>query len=98
VSAFLRLLNQSGVSKCYKRIIVFLLLFFFFLGKGNEEEGKQKVAQIHDMKERLKQENDALKKLKQGLKDVQEKQKNEKEVPLLLPSELNNYPNLKTVL
>jgi len=50
------------------------------------------------MKERLKQENDALKKLKQGLKDVQEKQKNEKEVPLLLPSELNNYPNLKTVL
>ena len=38
------------------------------------------MAQIHEMKEKLKQENDALKKLKQSLKDVQEKQKNEKEV------------------
>ena len=32
------------------------------------------------MKEKLKQENDSLKKLKFSLKDIQEKQKNEKEV------------------
>lgn len=38
------------------------------------------------MKEKLKQENEVLKKLKANLKDVQEKQKNEKEVPKLLVS------------
>lgn len=32
------------------------------------------------MKEKLKQENEQLKKIKQNLKDVQEKQKHEKEV------------------
>ena len=53
---------------------------FTFVGKGNDEEGKAKVSRIHEMKEKLKQENDVLKKLKQQLKDVQEKQKNEKEV------------------
>lgn len=58
------------------------LNFFIFdtLGKGNDEEGKAKVVQIHEMKEQLKQENDNLKKLKQLLKEVQEKQKSEKEV------------------
>lgn len=35
--------------------------------------------EIHEMKEKLKQENEVLKKLKANLKDVQEKQKNEKE-------------------
>merc|ERR1712100_212852 len=48
-------------------------------GKQSEEEGKKKVAEIHELKEKLKNENDALKKLKQTLKDVQEKQKSEKE-------------------
>ena len=42
--------------------------------------------EIHEMKEKLKQENEVLKKLKASLKDVQEKQKNEKEVPKLLVS------------
>lgn len=42
--------------------------------------------EIHEMKEKLKQENEVLKKLKANLKDVQEKQKNEKEVPKLLVS------------
>lgn len=35
------------------------------------------------MKEKLKQENDSLKKLKLNLKDIQEKQKNEKEVSIV---------------
>lgn len=48
-------------------------------GKGNDEEGKHKVGEIHKMKEKLKQENEQLKKIKQNLKDVQEKQKHEKE-------------------
>merc|ERR1712048_526743 len=53
-------------------------------GKQSEEEGKKKVAEIHELKEKLKNENDALKKLKQTLKDVQEKQKSEKEVSLFM--------------
>ena len=41
------------------------------------------MAAIHDLKEKLKGENDELKKIKHRLKDVQEKQKAEKEVSQL---------------
>ena len=60
-----------------------MIFHFIFKGKGNEDEGKRKVTQIHEMKEKLKQENDSLKKLKLNLKDIQEKQKNEKEVRII---------------
>lgn len=40
------------------------------------------MAAIHDLKEKLKSENDELKKIKHKLKEVQEKQKAEKEVSL----------------
>ena len=53
------------------------------LGKSGDEEGKQKVAKIHELKEKLKQENEVLKKIKQNLKDVQDKQKVEKEVYII---------------
>ena len=53
------------------------------LGKSGDEEGKQKVAKIHELKEKLKQENEVLKKIKQNLKDVQDKQKVEKEVHII---------------
>ena len=53
---------------------------FPWLGKSDSEDGKQKVAEIHTLKEKLKQESENLKKIKQQLKDVQEKQKVEKEV------------------
>lgn len=49
-------------------------------GKRNEDENKSRVASIHDLKEKLKSENDELKKIKHQLKEVQEKQKAEKEV------------------
>lgn len=49
-------------------------------GKSSEEENKARVAAIHDLKEKLKGENDELKRIKHKLKDVQEKQKAEKEV------------------
>lgn len=49
------------------------------MGKGNDEEGKKKVGEIHSLKEQLKQESEVMKKLKQQLKDIQEKQKSEKE-------------------
>ena len=52
-------------------------------GKSSEEENKTRVAGIHDLKEKLKGENDELKKIKHKLKDVQEKQKAEKEVSRL---------------
>lgn len=65
---------------CLFGFINIQLSFISWLGKGNDEEGKAKVSQIHEMKEELKQQNDTLKKLKQQLKDVQEKQKNGKEV------------------
>lgn len=38
------------------------------------------VATIHNIKEKLKGENDELKKIKHKLKEIQEKQKAEKEV------------------
>lgn len=52
-------------------------------GKSSEEENKARVAAIHDLKEKLKGENDELKRIKHKLKDVQEKQKAEKEVSQL---------------
>ena len=52
------------------------------LGK-NEEESKNKLQEIQEMKERLKQENDNLKQIKHKLKEIQEKQKLEKEVSTL---------------
>ena len=42
------------------------------------------MAEIQEMKEKLRQENESLKKLKQSLKEVQDKQKLEKEVKVLL--------------
>lgn len=45
----------------------------------NEEESKNKLQEIQEMKERLKQENDNLKQIKHKLKEIQEKQKLEKE-------------------
>ena len=51
------------------------------LGK-NEEESKNKLQEIQEMKERLKQENDNLKQIKHKLKEIQEKQKLEKEVSI----------------
>ena len=41
------------------------------------------MSAIHDLKEKLKSENEELKKIKHNLKDIQEKQKAEKEVKLL---------------
>ncbi|XP_065069863.1 kinesin-II 85 kDa subunit-like [Rhopilema esculentum] len=49
------------------------------IGKAGDDEGKKKVAEIHSLKEQLKQESEQMKKLKQQLKDIQEKQKSEKE-------------------
>ena len=49
-------------------------------GKSSEEENKSRVADIHNLKEKLKSENEELKKIKYKLKDVQEKQRAEKEV------------------
>ncbi|XP_047126067.1 kinesin-2b isoform X1 [Hydra vulgaris] len=48
-------------------------------GNGNSKDGKQKVAEIQEMKEKLRQENETLKKIKQNLKEIQDKQKLEKE-------------------
>jgi ATP-dependent Lon protease len=42
------------------------------------------VSEIQEMKDRLKQENDNLKKIKHQLKENQEKQKVEKEVRMIL--------------
>jgi len=49
------------------------------MGKAGDEEGKRKVAEIHGLKEQLKQESEAMKKVKQHLKDIQDKQRSEKE-------------------
>lgn len=49
------------------------------MGKAGDEEGKRKVAEIHGLKEQLKQESEVMKKVKQQLKDIQDKQRSEKE-------------------
>ncbi|XP_021340349.1 kinesin-like protein KIF21A [Mizuhopecten yessoensis] len=48
-------------------------------GKSSESETKKRVTAIHELKERLKKETDILKKLKQQIKDVQDKQREERE-------------------
>jgi len=48
-------------------------------GKVSENETKQRVTAIHELKEKLKRDTDALKDIKKRLKDVQDKQKAEKE-------------------
>ena len=57
-------------------------------GKANEEEGKKAIAHIQDMKEKLKQENEILKKIKTNLKENQDKQKAEKEDAKVIPVEM----------
>ena len=49
------------------------------MGKAGDEEGKKKVAEIHGLKEKLKQESESMKKVKQQLKEIQDKQRSEKE-------------------
>ena len=49
------------------------------MGKAGDEEGKRKVAEIHGLKEQLKQESEVMKKVKQQLKEIQDKQRSEKE-------------------
>ena len=51
-----------------------------FSGKSSGEENKSRVDAIHALKEKLKSENDELKKIKYRLKEIAEKQKAEKEV------------------
>ncbi|XP_069129785.1 chromosome-associated kinesin KIF4B-like isoform X2 [Argopecten irradians] len=48
-------------------------------GKSSESETKKRVTAIHELKEKLRKETDILKKLKQQLKDVQDKQREERE-------------------
>ncbi|XP_064636448.1 kinesin-II 95 kDa subunit-like [Lineus longissimus] len=48
-------------------------------GKASESETKQRVAAIHELKERLKRETENIKDIKSRLKEVQEKQRQEKE-------------------
>ncbi|XP_046853337.1 kinesin-like protein klp-20 isoform X2 [Xenia sp. Carnegie-2017] len=49
------------------------------IGKNKEEESKSKIVEIQGMKDRLKHENDNLKKIKNELKENQEKQRIEKD-------------------
>ena len=49
-------------------------------GNATDAETKTKVTAIHDQKERLKRESEAIKDIKRRLKEVQEKQKSEKDV------------------
>ena len=53
------------------------------VGKKKEEESKSKIVEIQGMKDRLKHENDNLKKIKNELKENQEKQRIEKDVSTL---------------
>ena len=53
---------------------------FSFQGKANESETKQRVGAIHELKEKLKKETENLKSIKNKLREVQDRQKNEKEV------------------
>ena len=48
-------------------------------GKAKESETKPRVHAIHDLKEKLKRETDSLKDIKKRLRDVQDKQRSEKE-------------------
>ncbi|XP_072040599.1 osmotic avoidance abnormal protein 3-like isoform X1 [Amphiura filiformis] len=48
-------------------------------GKATESETKARVNAIHDLKEKVKKENDNLKEVKRQLKELSEKQKREKE-------------------
>ncbi|CAH1778263.1 unnamed protein product, partial [Owenia fusiformis] len=48
-------------------------------GKASDSETKTRVSAIHELKERLKRESEAVKDVKRRLKDVQEKQKAEKD-------------------
>ncbi|XP_060080891.1 chromosome-associated kinesin KIF4B-like [Ylistrum balloti] len=48
-------------------------------GKSSESETKKRVTAIHELKEKLRRETDILKKLKQQIKDVQDKQREERE-------------------
>ena len=49
-------------------------------GKATEGETKSRVTAIHELKEQVKKESDNLKEVKRGLKDIQDRQKREKEV------------------
>ena len=46
---------------------------------GSESETKSHVASIHELKEKLKRETDNLKEIKRRLKDLQDRQRQEKE-------------------
>ena len=78
VGCFLRL-EETHTKYQFAELISILS---YCAGKSSEEDNKSRVAAIHDLKEKLKSENDELKKIKHKLKDVQEKQKAEKEVSL----------------
>ena len=55
----------------------------FTTGKTSESENKSRVTAIHGLKEKLKQETEKLKIVKQQLSEIEQKQQMEKEVILL---------------
>lgn len=51
-------------------------------GGHDKQDAKARVAVIHNIKDQLKQQNELVKQLKKGLREIQDKIKAEKEVPL----------------
>ena len=49
-------------------------------GKKSESETKKLVTAIHDLKERVKRETEMLKKIKEQLRDIQDRQQKERDV------------------
>lgn len=56
--------------------------FMHYEGKVSDSETKQRVTMIHELKEKLKRESDLLKETKKKLRELQDKQRSEKEVPV----------------
>ena len=50
------------------------------IGSHDKQDAKARVAVIHNIKDQLKQQNELVKQLKKGLKEIQDKIKAEKEV------------------
>ncbi|XP_078601503.1 kinesin-like protein KIF13A [Branchiostoma floridae x Branchiostoma japonicum] len=65
------------------------------MGKAKEDETKARVGAIHDLKEHLKRETEAIKDIKKRLKDLQEKQRAEKEEARATSSALKGNSELR---
>ena len=60
-------------------------------GGHDKQDAKARVALIHNIKDQLKQQNELVKQLKKGLKEIQDKIKAEKEVVNVIVSILVDH-------